>query len=317
MNGQHPRTRVLITVLTYPVLSMKYGELVCTAGITEAGEWVRLYPIDLRYLPEHQRFRKYQWIEVELEPTGRSRDKRMESRRPVLDSIEILGEPLPPWKARTAIIDRLAVHTRDELRTLYKKERRSLGIVRPEEVLGVRVKPQPEEWTPGQQSMLDQFYLFRGQPKQLRKIPYKFSYEFRCADTRGTPHRAMIEDWELGALFLKESERLGDEGAASSVRKKYFEELCAPGRDTRFFMGTTYPLQLLGCPRSLLAAQGPAAGSRVALGAPAARPRRAKLQVTPVPATAPICNPMDAGPGQPWPLRARLRWTDGLPPPFA
>lgn len=241
MKSRHPRTRVLITVLTYPVPSRQYGELVCTAGITEAGEWVRLYPIDLRYLPEDQRFRKYQWIEVELEPAGISNDKRMESRRPVLDSIKILGEPLPPWEARTAIIDRLAVHTRDELRTLYEQERRSLGIVRPAEVLGVRVEPQEAEWTLDQQSKLDQLHLFHGQPKQLRKIPYKFSYEFRCADTRGAPHRAMIEDWELGALFLKESGRLGDEEAAKSVRKKYFEELCAPGRDTRFFMGTTYP----------------------------------------------------------------------------
>ena len=34
----------------------------------ETNEWVRLYPIDYRYRPSHQRFRKYQWIELELEP---------------------------------------------------------------------------------------------------------------------------------------------------------------------------------------------------------------------------------------------------------
>ncbi len=57
-------TKVLITVLTYPHPSVKHQELVCTTGITEAGEWVRLYPIDLRYLPNHQQFRKYQWLEI-------------------------------------------------------------------------------------------------------------------------------------------------------------------------------------------------------------------------------------------------------------
>ena len=36
--------KVLITVLTYPHPSEKYEELVCTAGINESGEWVRLYP---------------------------------------------------------------------------------------------------------------------------------------------------------------------------------------------------------------------------------------------------------------------------------
>ena len=34
--------RILITVKTYPVLSRKYAELVCTAGVTEAGEWRRV-----------------------------------------------------------------------------------------------------------------------------------------------------------------------------------------------------------------------------------------------------------------------------------
>ena len=38
--------KVLIVVMTYPHPSRGYQELVCTAGITESGEWVRLYPID-------------------------------------------------------------------------------------------------------------------------------------------------------------------------------------------------------------------------------------------------------------------------------
>ena len=52
----------------------------------------------------------------------------------------------------------------------------------------------------------------------------------------------MIEDWELGVLFLKESERLGsDKAAAESVKKMFLDKLCAPDRDTRFFMGTRFP----------------------------------------------------------------------------
>lgn len=52
----------------------------------------------------------------------------------------------------------------------------------------------------------------------------------------------MIVDWELGVLFLKESERLGsDERAAASVREKYLNVLCGPAQDTRFFVGTRFP----------------------------------------------------------------------------
>ena len=36
-------TKVLITVKTYPTLSTKYDELVCTAGFREDGSWIRIY----------------------------------------------------------------------------------------------------------------------------------------------------------------------------------------------------------------------------------------------------------------------------------
>lgn len=55
----------------------------------------------------------------------------------------------------------------------------------------------------------------------------------------------MCEDWELGVLFLKESDRLGsDEAAADSVRKRFLGELCRRDKDTRFFMGTFFPYNI-------------------------------------------------------------------------
>lgn len=86
--------KILITVMTYPHPSRGYQELVCTAGINEQGEWIRLYPIDYRYRPRDKQFRKYQWINVEVERTGHGNDNRPESRHPNLEIIEILGEPL-------------------------------------------------------------------------------------------------------------------------------------------------------------------------------------------------------------------------------
>ena len=86
--------KVLITVMTYPHPCRGYQELVCTAGVTESGEWIRLYPVDYRYREQHQKFKKYQWIEVVLGPNGAGNDNRKESRRPDLDSIKLLGEPL-------------------------------------------------------------------------------------------------------------------------------------------------------------------------------------------------------------------------------
>ena len=51
--------RVLITVKTHPIPSSKYDELVCTAGVTETGDFVRLYPINFRDLSYDKQYKKY------------------------------------------------------------------------------------------------------------------------------------------------------------------------------------------------------------------------------------------------------------------
>jgi len=107
-------TKVLIVVMTYPHPSGRYNELVCTGGITESGEWVRLDPVDYRYRPSNQQFKKYQWITVQLGPRGQGNDNRKESRKPKLDSITLIGEPLSTkngWRERREIIDSMPCHT--------------------------------------------------------------------------------------------------------------------------------------------------------------------------------------------------------------
>jgi hypothetical protein len=244
MSEQPEPTKVLITVMTYPHPSWGYQELVCTAGITESLEWVRLYPIDYRYRPCDQQFHKYQWIEVRLDPHTKSNDTRKESHRPDLDSIRVLGEPLPTkngWAERRALIDRLPHYTVNQLRELHESEEVSLGVVRPTRILDLKIEDADREWKPEWQNLFNQMTLFGPPQKLLRKIPYTFRYIFECEDSE-KPHTAMCEDWELGVLFLNESARLGsDEKAAESVKKKFLRELCRSDKDTRFFMGTVFP----------------------------------------------------------------------------
>ena len=244
MSNQPIKTKILITVKTYPHPSRGHLELVCTAGITESYEWVRLYPIDYRYRPRNQQFRKYQWIEVDLLPHGAGNDRRKESRRPILESIQIIGEPLSRnkgWQARREILDKMPTHTVKQLRDLHNMNQTSLGIVRPTKVLDLKIEPADPEWKPEWQTLYDQLRLFGPVQKPLRKIPYKFSYVFECKDSQ-KPHSAMIEDWELGTLWLNEVARLGnEEQAALSVKRKFLGEMCSDEKDTLFFMGTVFP----------------------------------------------------------------------------
>ena len=71
------KEKILITVKTYPTLSREYAELVCTAGVEESGKWRRVYPVQFRQLIDEQKYRKYQWIEADLEKS--TNDTRPES----------------------------------------------------------------------------------------------------------------------------------------------------------------------------------------------------------------------------------------------
>ena len=82
----------MITVKTYPAISGKYDELVCTAGFREDGSWVRIYPVQFRKKPYTEQYKKWQWIEMEI--VKNSMDIRTESYRPFSHdtSIKIVGE---------------------------------------------------------------------------------------------------------------------------------------------------------------------------------------------------------------------------------
>ncbi len=81
------KTKVLIAVKTYPAISSKYDELVCTAGFLEDGSWIRIYPIQFRKKSFEEQYKKYDWIEIDL--VKNTSDFRKESFRPVSYDTEI------------------------------------------------------------------------------------------------------------------------------------------------------------------------------------------------------------------------------------
>lgn len=65
-----PRKKILLTVITYPLPSRSYDELVCTAGVLEDGKWIRIYPVPLSFLLGMRKdgvikSYKYTWIELD------------------------------------------------------------------------------------------------------------------------------------------------------------------------------------------------------------------------------------------------------------
>ena len=240
------RLKVLITVKTYPIPSAKYDELVCTTGVTEAGDFVRLYPINFRDLSFTQQFKKYQWIEVVAEK-HKGRDVRKESYRPDCDSIQILGDPIKSnpgnWAERARYALAKKSRSMEDLYDQQKADRTSLGIFRPKEVRDLVVTTDDPEWPAKFLNALRQQRLFEYRKKTLvppRKVPFKFHYRFECDDPRCKGnHQMMIEDWEVGALFWRLVDRgASHQEAADKVRDKFLNELCGSDKETHFYVGT-------------------------------------------------------------------------------
>src|SRR5690242_17431107 len=67
----------IILVKASPHVSQKYGETVCCAGVTLAGEWVRLYPVTFRRLDDAKKFKR--WDHIRFKWRAPKDDRRPES----------------------------------------------------------------------------------------------------------------------------------------------------------------------------------------------------------------------------------------------
>ncbi|MBU0481056.1 MAG: hypothetical protein KKG47_08140 [Proteobacteria bacterium] len=245
--------KILITVKTYPTLSKKYAELVCTAGVTENGEWRRLYPIRFRQLYDGQKYGKYQWVEAELERS--SQDGRPESHKILPSSLNAIGPPLPTdncWRARReSFLDKVVKY--DDLQQLIELAHRnelSLAVFRPIRFLEFTFEPVEREWNAAKLADLEkqkqQLHLFSDEEtvarqfEIVRKLPYKFSYRFE--DCQGKTSKLMIEDWEIGALYwncLKDNNG-NEQTALEKVKEKYWDQFVESGRhELSLVLGTT------------------------------------------------------------------------------
>ena len=246
--------RILITVKTYPILSKKYAELVCTAGINSNGEWIRIYPVKFRALQDENKYKKYQWIEVEIKESAS--DKRPETYRISGGSeIKLLGDPLPTdnkWQARkNEFIDK--VHLHEDLAKIIKKAHRnelSLALFKPTKWLKFHVekvakRESRESKLAKLQADREQLDFFKDQEtinkefSVVEELPYKFSYSFE--DREGKETKLMIEDWEIGALYRNCSKSSNnEESTCEKVRKKFWEEFINSDKyNTYLILGTT------------------------------------------------------------------------------
>lgn len=246
------KTKVLVTVKTYPTLSQKYDELVCTAVFLEDGSWIRVYPVPFRKLDT--RYKKWQWIELDL--VKNTSDPRKESYRPVdYDDItlgEIIDTKKNGWEQRKKYALKKVYTNMSDLIAEAKNRAigTSLAVFKPSEIIDFKYVSCKRDWDEKKVKAIyaraAQGNLFDTEEEKevkklfqiVDKIPYEFSYVFKSED--GKKRKLMIEDWEVCALYRRyvKDYHLSEIEACEKVREKYLNEF-ARKKDLYFFLGTT------------------------------------------------------------------------------
>ena len=231
---------MLITVKAAPNPSAIYGETVCVAGIrladTGPKDWIRLYPINFRHLPEASaRFKKYDIVTVEARPAG---EARLESWRPNMATLQVETH-LPPWKKRRQLVDPMIDDSMCKIRTdaAADPRARSLALVRPAEILPARGARRPSTWHWAR--CVECGRRPRGTFRQRAPAPPQTK---RCRATSRRPGQA--GESACGAAGrpiycglprapMRAGCPAGSAGRRASRRRRRRRPRCRPGRDRR------------------------------------------------------------------------------------
>ncbi len=245
-----PKARVLITVKTYPLPSGEYDELVCTAGLFEGEKWIRIYPIPFRSWDADKRFKKFHWIEVDLERN--KKDFRPESYR-LADGIDaevkIVSEldTSMNWSHRSRyVLENVHTSMNELIADAHGDKVTSLATLKPKQIVDFVVEETEREWKQEWLDQVNQISIFNYgdnlSPQErniVDKLPYDYYYKF-LTEGDPNPRKLRVEDWEIGALYRNCLKRSGgdEKRANEQVIDRYLREFTQE-KDLHFFLGTT------------------------------------------------------------------------------
>ena len=250
--------KVLVTVMTYPALSDKHFETVCTAGFREDGSWIRIFPIPYRVLlgsDDNKRYHKWQWIEVDLEQ-NLAHDKRRESYHikniDSLKRLSFIDKNHVDWDLRLnwVLKNKRIYRNMTELLEETRLNDTSLAVLKPSQIIDIIC--EKEDMTKFQEKLKKQENKYKAELLQMKlfedehemsetfrfaeKVPYKFSYVFTTED--GKQRTLMIEDWETGMLYRKVFQKYkNEEIACQKVKEKYLK---MAENNIYLFLGTSF-----------------------------------------------------------------------------
>jgi len=172
----------------------------------------------------------------------------MDSYRPDTTTIKTLGDFIDTkrnWEVRKKLIlPTIHFKSLEEIQDAYKASGISLGIFKPKVIEDLVMEADTADWSPSHTKILNQLVLFGNQPKNLYKVPYKFSYIYRCDDKRCTKfHKQAIFDWEIFMLYqnLKNKYNYSMDVILQKIKDLWLTKMWSNDHDSYLIVGTQFP----------------------------------------------------------------------------
>ena len=193
--------------------------LLYTLGVTDAGEWLRLYPFTFQTDALGQR-RFKRWDKIRFTPRAASDDKRLESVRIVPESVQNLGDM--PYSKRREFIS--ALETTNLQAAM--EEGKTVVLLRPRKMmLHVREKTGDDFATDRQ--TLEAVEKLQGPSAAPPKFyPFKFTYHFWTDEGN---YESDYRDWDMHATFDNLSKSYGEAQAVARVIQLWGKEYLRKG----------------------------------------------------------------------------------------
>lgn len=236
--------RALIIGRASPEPSKTHIETVCTGGITENGEVLRLYPIPLRYLEPSSRYKMWTWAKFDVQKSPS--DKRKESYKVREDSIEVLGA-VTDKAEQFSFLEKAIFRDRETLDRRYHEDWTSIGIVEVELLKFYAATTTKEDWRKSK-PYIQQGHLYVTR-KPLEQLPFEMRLKFRCKNNpECKTHESSLIGWEYMEAFRQFKIKYGSPDAAwDQMQNKVRSLFSDPQKRAFALLGThfKYPVWMV------------------------------------------------------------------------
>jgi hypothetical protein len=232
--GSETTLELMVNCKTYPSVSTKYVETVCTGGVQRNGDFVRLYPVPYRFLDTDEQYER--WDVIRVRAYRDDQDRRPESwhfeHGTTIERIDHISTERRRWEWMKKTIH-------DSSSAMDTKGLTN-GCVEIEPI-ELYWKADPDDWTAGQRNTIQQGQLFASKTQtqaMAERVPWQFRLNYREKMT-GRESGSKVLAWSYYTGFLRErSNTSNDESALEIIVQKVRKSIFDPQRTVFAILGT-------------------------------------------------------------------------------